>query len=88
MKHCTQCNFSLQKPVMILKICLYFLLAANIVQWKDNETPKKKKKKKKTKKKKKKKPQQQQQQQQQKNCDQIVLMHNSGWLLQLAKKPK
>ena len=79
MKHCTQCNFSLQKPVMILKICLYFLLAANIVQWKDNETPKKKKKKK---------PQQQQQQQQQKNCDQIVLMHNSGWLLQLAKKPK
>ena len=46
MKHCTQCNFSLQKPVMILKICLYFLLAANIVQWKDNETPKKKKKKK------------------------------------------
>ena len=79
MKHCTQCNFSLQKPVMILKICLYFLLAANIVQWKDNETPKKKKKKK---------PQHQQQQQQQKNCDQIVLMHNSGWLLQLAKKPK
>ena len=79
MKHCTQCNFSLQKPVMILKICLYFLLAANIVQWKDNETPKKKKKKK---------PQKQQQQQQQKNCDQIVLMHNSGWLLQLAKKPK
>ena len=79
MKHCTQCNFSLQKPVMILKICLYFLLAANIVQWKDNETPKKKKKKK---------PQQQQQQPQQKNCDQIVLMHNSGWLLQLAKKPK
>ena len=79
MKHCTQCNFSLQKPVMILKICLYSLLAANIVQWKDNETPKKKKKKK---------PQQQQQQQQQKNCDQIVLMHNSGWLLQLAKKPK
>ena len=79
MKHCTQCNFSLQKPVMILKICLYFLLAANIVQWKDNETPKKKKKKK---------TQQQQQQQQQKNCDQIVLMHNSGWLLQLAKKPK
>ena len=74
MKHCTQCNFSLQKPVMILKICLYFLLAANIVQWKDNETPKKKKKKK--------------TQQQQKNCDQIVLMHNSGWLLQLAKKPK
>ena len=73
MKHCTQCNFSLQKPVMILKICLYFLLAANIVQWKDNETPKKKKKK---------------TQQQQKNCDQIVLMHNSGWLLQLAKKPK
>ena len=80
MKHCTQCNFSLQKPVMILKICLYFLLAANIVQWKDNETPKKKKKKKPQ--------QQQQQQQQQKNCDQIVLMHNSGWLLQLAKKPK
>ena len=79
MKHCTQCNFSLQKPVMILKICLYFLLAANIVQWKDNETPKKKKKKN---------PQQQQQQQQQKNCDLIVLMHNSGWLLQLAKKPK
>ena len=74
MKHCTQCNFSLQKPVMILKICLYFLLAANIVQWKDNETPKKKNKKK--------------TQQQQKNCDQIVLMHNSGWLLQLAKKPK
>ena len=74
MKHCTQCNFSLQKPVMILKICLYFLLAANIVQWKDNETPKKKQKKK--------------TQQQQKNCDQIVLMHNSGWLLQLAKKPK
>ena len=80
MKHCTQCNFSLQKPVMILKICLYFLLAANIVQWKDNETPKKKKKKNPQ--------QQQQQQQQQKNCDQIVLMHNSGWLLQLAKKPK
>ena len=79
MKHCTQCNFSLQKPVMILKICLYFLLAANIVQWKDNETPKKKKKKN---------PQQQQQQQQQKKCEKIFLMHNSGWLLQLAKKPK
>ena len=40
------------------------------------------------KKKKKKTQQKQQQQQQQKNCDQIVLMHNSGWLLQLAKKPK
>ena len=44
MKHCTQCNFSLQKPVMILKIWLYFLLSAKIVQWKDNENPKKKKK--------------------------------------------